>query len=397
MNTLQKRKQPNTDILSVTNFREYQYSIIPYFASVAMEYLLKFGNRYINVKNIDFKERINYIGLFNSCFSELIIKTDAYTTDEEKYEKTFLNILIPTLLDGCTFNLNGTIYVPAMYVVDYPIIIKEKSIQFYGLLNGLTIYFKDDIAILTGINIPLSYFFQLFFEKVESLELYNAFLKNHKKQHDTHPDEEIVTYFRNAFGNNNIDDIDKARQFISDVIFDYYTDELYNTCYSSSDLEYLLVWALNKYIHKDTFNFVDLANKRLIFIELLLRPFFDKIANFAKQVWRGILYDEIKIDNMSIIKYFRASGKKQQTNTAGKKMGGLSGNYIYEPVNFFSSIPQHKVNMVSPGVEHPPKEIQTIHETHFGRICPITVSSQKPGRTVSLIPYTEVDRFGRFI
>lgn len=311
MNTLRKRKIDDTSKLTVTTFRDFQYESIKYFIYVAMEYFLKFGNRYINLKNIEFKERINYMGLANSCFSDLIITTDIHNSEGEK---TFMNVLIPTLIDGYMFCLNGTTYVPALYIVDYPIIIKEKSIQFYGLLNGLTIYFKDDIAILTGTNIPLSYFFQLFLEP----SIYNEFLKNHKKQHHIHSEGEIILYFENTFG-VVLTTIDKVKMFISNILFDLYTKDLYTNCYNSCDLSYLLGWAVKRYLNEDIFNFVDLKNKRLIFIELLLRPIFEKIANFAKQTWRGILYDEIKIDNMAIIKFrdIKKSRFSQQQDITG--------------------------------------------------------------------------------
>jgi len=44
----------------------------------------------------------------------------------------------------------------------------------------------------------------------------------------------------------------------------------------------------------------------------------------------------------------------------------------------------------------PPPSIADIHKTHLGKICPITVSSIKPGEMISIIPETYLDIYGQF-
>jgi len=103
----------------------------------------------------------------------------------------------------------------------------------------------------------------------------------------------------------------------------------------------------------------------------------------------------MKIDELLITKYFLTS--VDSSNPTGKKQMGLSGNYIYDTKNLYSSILQPKATFVTPGMETPPAAVKHLHESHYGRICPITVSSQKPGETISLISNVKLDKFGLFI
>ena len=77
--------------------------------------------------------------------------------------------------------------------------------------------------------------------------------------------------------------------------------------------------------------------------------------------------------------------------------GFYTKSKIMNTTNLFSAILQTKINMVSPGIENAPKEVQSIHPTHKGIICPISISSSKPGNIVSILPHAKLDYFGRFI
>lgn len=58
---------------------------------------------------------------------------------------------------------------------------------------------------------------------------------------------------------------------------------------------------------------------------------------------------------------------------------------------------QYKLIMVQPGTKNPPAEVRGIHPSHFGVICPITITNEDPGKSVSLIPSTIVSDYGLFL
>ena len=134
-----------------------------------------------------------------------------------------------------------------------------------------------------------------------------------------------------------------------------------------------------------------MTKKRIVFLEILFGPLFNRIASQVKQICNGYKTDMLRIDQLLIIKYFLTSGDPK------KNQKGLSGNYLYNTTNLYSGILQNKISMKQPGVENTPKEIQSIHPSHFKRICPISISSQSPGNVISIIPDTPLDWCGRFL
>jgi DNA-directed RNA polymerase beta subunit len=123
---------------------------------------------------------------------------------------------------------------------------------------------------------------------------------------------------------------------------------------------------------------------------MLLSPIIKRIATITKQVWRGIKYDKLNLDQLVLLKYFLASKNPDM------KIDGLSGNFLYSTTNLYSALLKNKISMVPPGVEDAPRSVQTIHPTHYGRICPISISSQNAGHIVSILSGTKINELGLF-
>jgi hypothetical protein len=138
--------------------------------------------------------------------------------------------------------------------------------------------------------------------------------------------------------------------------------------------------------------YIDLNYKRLVFMELLLSPLFKRIGSMAAQAARGFLPDEVKMDQYQILKHYLSSPDKKK-----KGSEGMSGNYLYDTVNLMSSMLTHKVSMLNPGSNNPPSAIADTHVSHYKRVCPISVSNQKPGEVVSVLPTTRFDYCGQFL
>ena len=380
MNLLQKRitSLGDNSTLTLGNFRQHQYNMMPYFCDVIVNYLSRLNGNYMSMSSKKIEDQINYFGIYNSQMTEMSINIDS---TDGAINKPFMKVLLPTLIDGNYFYLNGNYYVPTLYVMDLPITVKKESMKLFSLFNSITLYMKDDISIFTGVNIPLSYFLQLFLsDDVSSLELYGELTAKYNLKHPQHTEENILNYFATSKF-QFIGTKQELITFLENIFFDDYTRRLYEQCYNFKDvsLSTIIKEAIRYDIEDDRPSFIDLDKKRVVFNEVLLRPIFDKVAALAKSAWTGYKPDEMRIDQLAILKYFLTSADKKR----GQK--GLSGNYRYDTNNLYSAILQHKVSMVPPGVENTPKEVQSIHPSHFGKICPITISSQKPGHVVSII------------
>ena len=393
MNLLQHRINTNLfDYINPLSFRKNQYNRILPFIENAINFLSQQYNDYLEIVDISIQERVNYMGVYNSKFSKVEIITKNKIDNKESVFTTFY---VPTLLMNNYFYLNGCYYLPCLYLVDYPISVKKKSMKISSMFNSITFYQKDEIVIFTRRNFTMESFIQLFLDYDD--DDYVKYRDKISKTHQRWDTNNLIEFFSKKFSihNKSIEDIIEK---IENLFFDSYTYYLYKTCYSDElkedfGIKDVIRLALKESL-TDKKEFNDLNYKRITLLEMLLRPFLDKISSLATEVSKGIPKDQMKMDELLITKYFLTS--VDTSNPTGKKQMGLSGNYIYDTKNLYSSILQPKATFLTPGMETPPAAVKHLHKTHYGRICPITVSSQKPGETISLISDVELDEFGLF-
>jgi len=394
MNLLHNRITTNIfDYINPVSFRQNQYDNILSFIENSINFLSQQYDDYLQISDISINERINYMGVYNSKFSKIQIKTKNKLDGKENVFTTFY---VPTLLMNNYFYLNGCYYLPCLYIVDYPLSIKKESIKISSLFNSITFYQKDDIVIFTGRNFNMDVFIQLFIDFDD--KVYEKYREKIGKTHQMWDINNLIELFSKKFSVNE-KSIEKITEKIELLFFDSYTYHLYKTCYSSELGDDFGIKDIIKLALKEALNgereFNDLNYKRVTLLEMLLRPFLDKISRLASEVSKGIPKDQMKMDELLITKYFLTS--VDTSNPTGKKQMGLSGNYIYDTKNLYSSILQPKATFLTPGMETPPAAVKHLHSTHYEKICPITVSSQKPGETISLISDVELDDFGLFV
>ena len=394
MNLLQNRINTNLfDYINPLSFRKNQYNRILPFIENAINFLSQQYNEYLEIIDISIQERVNYMGVYNSKFSKVEIITKNKIDNKESVFTTFY---VPTLLMNNYFYLNGCYYLPCLYLVDYPISVKKKSMKISSMFNSITFYQKDEIVIFTRRNFTMESFIQLFLDYDD--DIYVKYRDKISKTHQRWDTNNLIEFFSKKFSIHN-KSIENIIEKIENLFFDSYTYYLYKTCYSNELKEDFGIKDVIRLALKESLTgkkeFNDLNYKRITLLEMLLRPFLDKISSLATEVSKGIPKDQMKMDELLITKYFLTS--VDTSNPTGKKQMGLSGNYIYDTKNLYSSILQPKATFLTPGMETPPAAVKHLHETHYGRICPITVSSQKPGETISLISDVELDEFGLFI
>ena len=367
------------DIITINNFRKKQYENINTYLETIFEFLQKISNNRIILSRIETSRILKYSGINGSRIKlfEIFIKDP----DDESVEKKYVSFYMPELVDDNFFYITGCTYCPALYILDYPIIYKAYSIKLTGLINSITIFLKSGSAraIFGGKNIPIQYFLQYFL--YDNQELINKIYTKYKIESIRHTEDTIVSYFADMF--NCRKDRNVIDQIFNDLFFDSYTSALYYKCYNKNfEFNDLVEYVLTQYLSDDEpTNFVDLHFKRLIFIEQLLYPLFKKIGEVSFNIVRGYKTDEIIFSESEIIRFFTINLKHQ---------------FFYDLVNLYSGISISKASFMNPNSTTAPKEISSIHKSHFGKICPATVSAQKPGETVSIVPGTSFDIFGRF-
>ncbi|MDX1702120.1 MAG: hypothetical protein R3250_15955, partial [Melioribacteraceae bacterium] len=323
------KENGNGEFLTIDTFREYQYGLIDNFLGLIVEYISKQNNNYLELVSKSIKPKLAYQSIFNTNLNQVEVNIRNKNLKEQT-SKMFFKLLIPRLIDRCFFIINGNYYIPSLYILDKPIVIKKKSIKLYSLFNSISISLSHDITTFTRANIPLQYMFGLFLETPEELDLYRQLSSIYKIKFKPKQESDVLNYFGNNIGRYTREDIIK---FFENLFFDDYTKYLYKMCYPGSfddnmTLKNILITSLKMRINGEIPNYIDLEHKRLVFIELLMSPLFKRVGSLAAQAARGFFPDELKIDHLQIQKHFLTSPDKKK-----KGSEGLSGNYLYDTVN----------------------------------------------------------------
>jgi hypothetical protein len=367
------------NLFTISSFRSSQYDLIEYFMNLCVEYVAKQNKNYMKVDKVSIYNIPTYLGINYNLLTQVIVDIDVLGVGK----KTFMKFLLPTLVDDTFFILNENYFVPTIYILDKPIIIKKKSIKLTGTFNSITIY--DKLVTFVGVNIPAMYFLDIFLSNtdLEEAKLKSDFATTFEINPTTISESDLLTYFSNIFK------CDPYRTVIKDhfhkLFFDSFSKILYQQCYNLKEEELsiakLLKIALDIERYSDEDTFIDLSQKRLVFIEILLSPIFKRMAIMASRASRGFVINEIVMDQMEIVKNFYIN---------------LHNKFIYDNVNAFDTMLSHKTHLLSPNAENAPGVIANLHPSHFKKICPISVSSQNPGETVYTIADAKCDIFGNF-
>ena len=375
-----QEEKPPEDSYLIKDFRKIQYDAIPELIENSMNYLKKISNGKIVLKNINEQHLVKYLDAYGYSLKRVVVNIE--DPNDRTQEKQFMSFTLPELIKNTFFYLNGSYYTPTLYILDKPITNKKNSIKLFSLMNSMTLYFKvgNTRAIFGGRNIPIEYFLQWFlnddwYPYLEMLE------EKFKINQSRHPRGFLAQYFSEFL---NCDEDDEAiNQKFYELFFDDYTSELYKRSYKLyMSFEGLVRYAVKHYLEDAPVNFVDLKEKRLVFSEMLLTPFFRRIGEVAQSIAKGVHTTAPTFNEGEIVKYF---------------MMDLKHQHFYDLVNFYSGIQVMKGSFINPNMKVPPREISSVHSSHFGRICPITISAKKPGESVSFVPTARVDKYGLFL
>lgn len=391
MNLLQNRKQIDFfNTINPISFRKFQHESILKFIAYGVNFVSNIRDNYLEISDISINEKVNYTGIHNSKLSKIIVKVNNKQTNEQ--DETFLKLYVPTLLEHNYYYLNGNYYTPSFFLIDYPIAIKKHSAIITTLFNSITFYYKQNIAIVTKKNIPLSSFIQLFIDKTNQneIDLYTDFCTCMKIEIENVSDENLIQLFSSKFkADKNIPSIVKK---LESIILDDYTKELYLLCYPDLQiptLKNIILKTLQSSIN-GPISFIDFNFKRLVFLESILKPYFTRISTLSIDTSKGGVKSKLVMDELSVLKYFLSSIKNKNSQS-----NGLSGKFRIDSTSLYGLL-LPKTNLVTPNMNMPPSEITNIHESSFNKACPITISNQDPGATVSLVPEVTFNEFGIF-
>lgn len=368
MNLIQKEIDP----CHVLSFRSFQYGLIrDIMESVIPNYFENIFPGKIKNYKYDIDDDIDNALVRN--MTKVYLHKITFSKDNVNWNIKFY---VPVLIEGQFFMIKGVYYVPALYILGCPITVRENSITFHSLFCPITIYFKDRRSIIFGNNIYLDLFLGAVFG-------------------DNLPDG-----LSDIIGDNLIVDEKKGKSRLANLLncgedevvkklemfmFDEYTKYLYESFYGTTDIRELINIGIELFKNHDVNEFINLKQKRLIFMETLMNPLFKKITEIVKHFING------KNDPKSI--------KIKDDMILSNFINELKLNYQYECVNGYTSTIVYKASFKNPyGTINLPSTVSGIHPTYKNKICPVSASNDEIGSVVLLVPGQKIDEVsGKFI
>jgi len=369
MNLIDKK----IDVCSVSLFRSFQYSLIEDIFKIGLNYLIKHGLKTSIEPIIENIPNASYDSYKQTRANYWKIQI------HQKKEKKFMSLIVPELVFDNFFIIYGSKYIPSLYITDEPIVIKEQSVGLYSLFCPVTMYFKNRRVILLGNNIPLRRFFQLLFDDKQTQEYLDMLDIQNSKLEDR---SQVIDYFASMFNIKKCPN--EIIKKLNSLIFDEFTYELYHKFYGIiPNFENVIKLTIDSYLNKNNEDFINLQKKRLVFMEILFKPYFKSISSAVKSLINNKHVDFLNINDDEIIKKF---------------IKPLGMTYQFNIVNGYSTLITHKASYKNPyGKKILPLCVASIHPTYKNRICPTTISNTDPGVTVSLVPNQNIDfKFGIF-
>ncbi len=372
--------------LAIKDFREADFAKI--------KPLLE--NMYRNIKKID--DRFNYELKFENQSSPYLEDSATYhqrvqIKQEFEDQANNISVLVPRLLHGNFFTLNGSHYVPLLFLEKAPIdrILNEEANKNKMFINLNAVYnftfdFQKKTIQFRSKVIALDVFLKIMFHRdhdylMELSELglikdtsytkeeYKKFVKNF-----------LDFYKWEYFSDNEIDVAEWMDEFF---LLDYYR-EIFQDYYGINTLNDIIKKVIELYVLNEEIDMATLSNRRVVLVEYLIRPLFE--------IYVRLLYGIVDKKSQN----FLPTINEFAVLTSGFN-GLLHRGQLYDISNPF---PMSLVNKVSQDIQiikqgRLPKSWQRNDQSGYGVICPISVSPQNMGSNLVFTSSARINKWGR--
>ena len=371
------------------NFRQYDYQKIKITLMNMLNNLKLIRPEFnftFNIKNSD--------SVYNGGFSH---RLDKYVIELQigKYLNK-VELEVPKLVNDNCFMLNGSLYVPILFLERAPIdrVGSKSDKKNKILLNILTqpIIFDwngKKVKISKKSDLDISVFFKALFydEAYEDFlnEFYETFgrpMSNNRELTYKECKTKTIEAF-GIFGQERFLDL-QVDEFIDKFILLDYFKETFHDYYGYSDIKNIVRVIYQFYKEDKVIDMADIRNRRIVMAEYLLQPIFDwynKILyNFTESNYKEFLIPTLK-ENSIISEGFREI-------MHGEQLFNITLPYITPIVHKISQA----IVIISGKV---PKKWTSNHPSAMGVLCPISVSAQDMGQNLVATLETEVNLYGR--
>lgn len=370
--------------LTIKDFRNADFAKIPDLLE----------NMYQNIKKIepDFNYKINFE---NQSSPYLEDSTTYYkkVTIEQVYQdqNNNISVLIPRLIHDNFFVLNGSYYVPLLFLEKAPIdrilnkdANKNKIFINLNAVYNFTFDFQKKMVQFRSKLISLDIFLRIMFHNdpdylVELLDL-ELITKTSYTQDEY---KKFTKNFLDFYKWEYFKDLDIASWMDKFFLLDYYR-EIFNDYYGIDNLNGIIKKVIELYVTDTDIDMATLTNRRVVLMEYLIRPLFE--------IYVRLLYGIVDKKSQN----FLPTINEFAVITTGFN-GLLHRGQLYDISNPY---PLPLINKISQDIQiikqgRLPKSWQRNDDSGFGTICPISVSPQNMGTNLVFTSSAKINKLGR--
>jgi hypothetical protein len=341
-------------------------------------------------------EYANYMDII-----EIIIRYKKNNSDE--YSEANLKLQYPQLVDNNFFVLNGSIYIPLMFLERCPID-RINEVDDNGINNG-----KILLNILPSFNLTFDLVNkQMFYRGKKSIDINVFFYEIFKEE------PEYLTYL---FEQNIIEKVNESttptemeqllksldiksldfkyndkditiREFFDEFLLLDYFKEMFERFYGVSDIKSIIKKIVELYLNNVIIDMSDLKNRRIVISEYLCNPIFEFYLRFLKNLNLYIMPDNVKDTP------FIPTMNEKVILTSGFREMSHGGTYVNISLPYLVPL----LNKVSQQIyivgEKIPRSWTANHKSAYGKICPISVSAQNMGENLVFTSSVRLDYYG---
>ena len=371
------------------NFRQYDYQKIKITLMNMLNNLKLVRPEFnftFNIKNSD--------SVYNGGFSH---RLDKYVIELQigKYLNK-VELEVPKLVHDNCFMLNGSLYVPILFLERAPIdrVGSKSDKKNKILLNILTQPIVFDwnakkVKISRKSDLDISVFFKALFYDEAYAELLNEFYDTFGRPMSNNREltfKECKTKTIEAFGIEGHERFQNLQvdEFIDNFILLEYFKETFFDYYGYGDIKNIVRVVYQLYKDDKQIDMADIRNRRVVMTEYLMQPIFDwynkTLYNFFESNYKEFLISALK-ENALISEGFREI-------MHGEQLFNITLPYITPIV--------HKISQAIVIVgKKVPKRWTSNHPSAMGVLCPISVSAQDMGQNLVATLETEINLYGR--
>ncbi len=338
--------------------------------------------------NIEFQNNISsYLAEHGSYFEKITLNMKADNHEQQ------VKLLYPKLIQNNYFKMNGSLYVPILFLERGPIDLlkneKKGDRYFVNLLPtfNLTFNFKQNEVIFRRKKVELDTFFKVIFK--DDKEYYDQLVKDEVitnselsiKDGEAHVFKMMGFHELDFFNNQNLG----VTEFFNDYIILDYFKGMFKDFFDVDNFQQIIKQVVTYHVEDVVINMSDLKNRRIVMNEYLINPIYE--------MYLRLLYSAIDKKEKQA---FLPTMNQRVLITSGFR--GLMHAGMYYNISLPYANPL--INKVSQDIYiindgRIPKSWTANHPSGFGKLCPISVSAQKMGSNLVFTNDTRINYYGR--